>query len=334
MRKILFITGLGILNISCGSQKNVTHQNSQPKKTVASTQKPKPSTPKINHQGNLIFFKDNIGDINKNDNTTSYGSVVSANPKGYKISYEHFPSVAQNFRQRYLILHYTAIDNEVSVRALTQKNVSAHYLVSDINDHEIWQLVDENKRAYHSGISYWRNTTGMNDNSIGIEIVNKGFIKNANGERQFFPFPEHQFRKVAALAKDIVERYNIPPTNVLGHSDVAPIRKQDPGPLFPWKRLYNEYHIGMWYDEPTKQNFYATATGEVDFNYNAAPFIFKVQNAFKNFGYDINTTGVWDDQTSKVIEAFQYHFRPEIHNGILDAETWAILQALLVKYPR
>ncbi|MTE25266.1 N-acetylmuramoyl-L-alanine amidase, partial [Microbacterium sp. ZXX196] len=77
---------------------------------------------------------------------------------------------------------------------------------------------------------------------------NKGYTTGTAGEKVFYPFPEHQFKKVAALVKDIVERYNIPPTQILAHSDIAPTRKQDPGPFFPWKRLYDEYNVGMWYD--------------------------------------------------------------------------------------
>src|SRR5690606_35770221 len=138
------------------------------------------------------------------------------------------------FRQRYLILHYTALDEEKSVRVLTQQAVSSHYLVNNLGDREIYQLVDENKRAYHAGISAWRNDKSMNDTSIGIEIVNDGYKMDSLNQRQFFPYSEAQFKKIAALTKDIVDRYQIPPTNVLGHSDIAPVRKQDPGPLFPW----------------------------------------------------------------------------------------------------
>ena len=124
----------------------------------------------------------------------------------------------------------------------------------------------------------------------------------------------------------------IPPTNILAHSDIAPTRKQDPGPLFPWKKLYEEHQIGMWYDEDKKQSFYPSALDDITILYEDASFIRKVQTSFKSFGYDIQITGMWDKQTKSVIEAFQYHFRPENYNGILDAETWSILQALIQKY--
>ena len=124
----------------------------------------------------------------------------------------------------------------------------------------------------------------------------------------------------------------VPPTNILAHSDIAPTRKQDPGPLFPWKKLYEEHQIGMWYDEEKKQGFYPSALDDITILYEDASFIRKVQTSFKSFGYDIQITGMWDKQTKSVIEAFQYHFRPENYNGILDAETWSILQALIQKY--
>ena len=134
------------------------------------------------------------------------------------------------------------------------------------------------------------------------------------------------------MVKDISKRYMIPPTNILAHSDIAPTRKQDPGPLFPWKKLYEEHQIGMWYDEEKKQGFYPSALDDITILYEDASFIRKVQTSFKSFGYDIQITGMWDKQTKSVIEAFQYHFRPENYNGILDAETWSILQALIQKY--
>lgn len=288
----------------------------------------------IIHMCKEDFYKTNIADVSQNNNTISWGSIVSAHPKGYKVTKNYFPSLAQNFRQRFLILHYTALDNEKSLNVLTQQNVSAHYLVNDLPDNEIYQLVDENKRAFHAGISHWRNNVGLNDNSIGIEIVNKGYTVDKFGTRQFYAFPEHQYKKIAALVRDIVDRYMIPPTNILAHADIAPNRKQDPGPLFPWKRLYDEHQIGMWYDEDTQKGLHDVSLNEISSLYNDGNFIRNIQGQFKDFGYDIQVTGQWDQQTQKVIEAFQFHFRPRNYSGILDAETLSILKALLIKYPR
>ncbi|QDP86182.1 N-acetylmuramoyl-L-alanine amidase [Chryseobacterium sp. SNU WT5] len=339
MRNSLSVISLGFLIISCGTQKNsqsVVAKPTMPK--VAPSNPVKPVTPvykpKIKHDGGLDFFRENIADASKNDNTASYGSIVAANPAGYKVVKTYFPSVGQNFRQKYIILHYTALDNDKSVTVLTQQSVSAHYLVNNLDDNEIYQLVDENKRAYHAGISAWRNDKMLNDTSIGIEIVNAGYVTDASGIKIFPEYPAEQVDKIAALVKDLAVRYMIAPTNILGHSDIAPTRKQDPGPKFPWKKLYDDYQIGMWYDEGTKQNFYNTAVLE-DFvmQMSVPSFLFKIQTELRNFGYDLVPTGVFDDATKKTIETFQYHFRPQNYSGMMDAETWAILQALNQKYP-
>ncbi|RMZ58839.1 N-acetylmuramoyl-L-alanine amidase [Chryseobacterium nematophagum] len=338
MRKILYIIGLTTFVFSCTSQKNVKKKSYNPPKPVTQpktvvktgvSEKPKPQ---VTNEHGVEFFTTNIGDVTKNDNTASYGSIVSAKPIGYKVVKTYFPAIAQNFRQKYLILHYTALLDDKSITVLTEQNVSSHYLVNNTGDNEIYQLVDENKRAYHAGISSWRNDKNLNDTSIGVEIVNSGYTTDAMGNRVFASFSDEQIRKVAALAKDIITRYQIPPTNVLGHADIAPTRKQDPGPMFPWKRLYDQYQIGMWYDDEMKKNFYDLASIDFTTKYYEPSFIFNIQTQLQKFGYGVDPSGKWDDATKKTIEAFQYHFRPQNFSGIMDAETWAILQALNVKY--
>ncbi|WP_292010284.1 N-acetylmuramoyl-L-alanine amidase [Chryseobacterium sp.] len=339
MRKTLYIIGLSAFVFSCAPQKNVKKNQSKTKtpvtqpKTVVKQQSDEKPKPQIINERGIEFFTTNIADPTKNDNTASYGSIVSAKPNGYKVVKTYFPAIAQNFRQKYLILHYTALLDDKSVTVLTQQSVSSHYLVNNMGDNEIYQLVDENKRAYHAGISSWRNDKNLNDTSIGIEIVNTGYTTDATGKRIFAPFSDEQVRKVAALAKDIVVRYQIPATNVLAHADIAPTRKQDPGPMFPWKKLYDEYQIGMWYDEASKQNFYTMALTDFSTRYNEPSFIYLIQTALQKFGYGIQPSGTWDDATKKTIEAFQYHFRPQNYDGIMDPETWAILQSLNQKYP-
>ncbi|MBW7676551.1 N-acetylmuramoyl-L-alanine amidase [Chryseobacterium chendengshani] len=339
MRKTLYIIGLSVFVFSCISQKNTTKSTYKPRtavtqsKTAINGQNINKNKPDVATEHGVEFFRTNIADITKNDNTASYGSIVSAKPAGYKVVKTHFPALGQNFRQKYLILHYTVLPDDKSIEVLTQQSVSAHYLVNNLGDNEIYQLVDENKRSYHAGVSAWRTDKNLNDTSIGIEIVNMGYTADAAGSKTFQAFSNEQIKKVAALAKDIVTRYNIPATNVLAHSDIAPTRKQDPGPLFPWKKLYDEYQIGMWYDEMAKQNFMTSAQTDVDTRYNEPSFIFVVQTALQKFGYDVLPNGKWDDATKKTIEALQYHFRPQNYNGVLDAETWAVLQALNQKYP-
>ena len=339
MRKTLYIIGLSTLIFSCAAKKKTVATTYRPKiaSTTAKTAGDKDSDavkkPQIKTENGAEFYRQNIANAADNDNTASYGSIVSAKPQGYKVVKTYFPSLGQNFRQRYLILHYTALDDSRSLTALTQKSVSAHYLVNNLGDNEIYQLVDENKRAYHAGISSWRSDKNLNDNSVGIEIVNIGYTADAAGKKTFLPYSDEQVKKVAALAKDIVDRYQIPATNVLAHSDIAPTRKQDPGPLFPWKKLYDEYQIGMWYDEAAKQNFYNLAVTDFDIKYNDPSFVFLVKTSLQKFGYAIELSEKWDDSTKRTIEALQYHFRPQNYDGIMDAETWAVLQALIQKYP-
>lgn len=331
MRNSLYLIGLSFFVISCGSQKEAKNNTNLPKPSTLTTSIP--PKPEIKHDVHGDYFTINIADASKNDNTISYGSLVGAKPNGYKVTRKYFPAIAQNFRQKYVILHYTALDHEKSVRVLTTQSLSSHYLVNDSTDVEIYQLVDENKRSYHAGVSSWRKDSNINDTSIGIEIVNDGY-KEVNGKRVFAPFPDFQVKKVAALVKDIITRYQIPATNVLAHADIAPTRKQDPGPYFPWKKLYDDYGIGMWYEDAAKQKFLSLIIPEeYTAKMNEMSFIMKVQIALKQLGYGIEQTGIWDDATKKTIEAFQYHFRPENYDGIMDAETWAILQALNQKYP-
>lgn len=338
MRKTLYFIGLSFFVFSCTTQKNVKKSSYKPRTTTQLKTNLKPTDtekakPQITNDRGVEFFTTNIGDVTKNDNTISYGSIVSAKPYGYKVVKTYFPAEAQNFRQKYLILHYTALPDDKSITVLTQQAVSAHYLVNNTGDNEIYQLVDENKRSYHAGISSWRSDKNLNDTSIGIEIVNTGYTTDAAGQKTFYAFDEQQIKKVAALAKDIITRYQIPATNVLAHSDIAPTRKQDPGALFPWKKLYDQYQIGMWYDEATKQSFYDLAMTDFETKYSQPSFIFVVQTALQKFGYGVEANGTWDDATKKTIEAFQYHFRPQKYDGLMDAETWAILQALAQKYP-
>lgn len=335
MRKCLFIFGLCSIVLSCSAQKNTSNSQpvAKPKEVTPVVKVNNISKPSVEQYKGAEFYRKNIADITKNDNTISYGSLVTAKPAKFKVVKTYFPSLAQNFRQRYVVLHYTALDHDRSILALTERSVSAHYLVNDTDDNEIYQLVDENKRAYHAGVSVWRNDKNMNDNSIGIEIVNLGFTVDATGKRTFLPYNETQLKKVFQLVKDIVERYQIPPTNVLGHSDLAPTRKQDPGPLFPWKKLYEEENIGMWYDDATMKNIMMNNVADFDMQKDKNTFIFKFQADLQKLGYDITPTGSWNTENKKVVEAFQYHFRPENYDGLVDVVTYSILQALLQKYP-
>ncbi len=237
------------------------------------------------------------------------------------------PSPNYNQRIFSLVLHYTALDFENSLKVLTdpKTQVSAHYLVPEENmggKRKIFQLVKEKERAWHAGISTWQKRINLNDTSIGIEIVNLGY-KDEMGKRIWFPFTDYQIKTVIELAKDIVTRYNIPPACVIGHSDIAPGRKVDPGPLFPWKKLY-ENGIGAWFDEETVIKEKVNYTNEID--------IEKLQKNLLTYGYGIKITGEQDAQTTTILQAFQMHFRPSDYSGTPDVETVAILDNLIQKY--
>lgn len=242
-----------------------------------------------------------------------------------------FKSTGQNDRVRFLIMHYTALDDTQSLKTLTEDQVSAHYLVpkephSRHGKPVILQLVDENKRAWHAGLSSWNSRTNLNDTSIGIEIVNAGYTRNMLGQRTWYPYNEKQVAAITALAKDIINRYQITPDNVLAHSDIAPLRKQDPGKLFPWERLA-ALGIGAWPDRPTVTKFLGDRTPYAPANVKI------IQELLKRYGYDqIPQNGIWDEKTQKTISAFQMHFRPGDISGSADAETEAIARALLEKY--
>ncbi len=268
------------------------------------------------------------------------GCVTTTSPvattKNYSVDSDTYQSTGKSQRIKTIVLHYTVSDNERSIKTLTTGNVSAHYLILDKNDDKIYNLVPESERAWHAGEGGFSGRTILNDTSIGIEIVNKGIkpqYRNAlkNGELDYHPyshfveFDELQIKKVAQLVQDIAQRYDISPKNIIGHADMAPSRKIDPGAKFPWERLYKEYGIGAWYDEADKQYFMQQVQ-------LATPTIQEVKQAFRDYGYQMNSSAVWDKESRDVFYAFQLHFRPQQPTGNMDSKTYAILKALNKKY--
>lgn len=248
---------------------------------------------------------------------------------GYAIDTTH-SSPNQNERVRYLVLHYTVFDDKDSLDALTNGTASAHYLVySTPPTHRALpvalQLVPEEKRAWHAGVSQWGNRTQLNDTSIGIEIVNAGFIDGPTG-RLWFPYTDAQLALVKRLAADVIKRYAIEPQNVIGHSDIAPLRKSDPGPLFPWQafRRAGDRRLARRAATVHKHLAGRPASQQVA--------VGTVQRALATYGYKIPQTGELDEETRQVIRAFQMHFRPAGISGIPDAETEAVALALVEKY--
>jgi N-acetylmuramoyl-L-alanine amidase len=206
-----------------------------------------------------------------------------------------------------IVLHYTGMKDAASaIERLRdpESSVSCHYLVAE--DGQILRMVPEEKRAWHAGRSSWRGNQRINSCSIGIEIVNPGH------ELGYRPFPDEQIDALIPLVADIKERYGITRGNVVGHSDIAPRRKQDPGELFPWGKLAR---LRLALPRPTKNL--------MDPNWTNGGFLL----ALERFGYDVS------DPMAAIV-AFQRRYRPELIDGEIDAELRCILLALLLPKPQ
>ncbi len=215
-----------------------------------------------------------------------------------------------------LLLHYTGMrTGQEAIDRLRdpEARVSSHYVVEE--DGRVFRLVPEERRAWHAGVSFWKGQRDVNGASIGIEIVNPGH------EFGYRPFPEAQVAAVIELVADIRTRWTIDDGNIVGHSDVAPDRKQDPGELFPWKRLAQAGH-GLWAEVPPAPG---APLGEGE----QGPGVFALQAGFTRLGYDCAPSGTYDAHTATVVAAFQRHWRPERVDGLADGETRARLIALL-----
>ena len=227
----------------------------------------------------------------------------------------------QDSRVQHLVIHFTSEAMARSVQILTQEEVSAHYLVSDEAPPRIYRLVDESQRAWHAGLSSWRGNTALNASSIGIEIVNAGPSDTAQG-RVYAPYPPEQIDLVISLVKDIVARHQIKPERVVGHSDIAPQRKVDPGPQFPWFRL-GELGLIPWPNQGrvrAQQTLFAEP--------GALPDVAWFQRQLAAHGFEVPRHGELDEPTRKVVAAFQMRYRPQRYDGAPDAETAALLRVL------
>jgi N-acetylmuramoyl-L-alanine amidase len=219
-----------------------------------------------------------------------------------------------------LVLHYTGMN---SAREALDRlcdpaaEVSAHYLVEE--DGAVWRLVDEERRAWHAGISVWKGESNLNDRSIGVEIVNPGH------EFGYRPFPAPQMAAVAALCRDNLDRRPIPAARVLGHSDIAPMRKRDPGELFDWAGLAAQ-GIGVW---PAAPGPIPVSDPGADEDSAVAGAV----AALAAIGYDIEGRSAGravdpDAALLAAITAFQRRFRPSRVDGAPDAETCALIAAV------
>lgn len=211
-----------------------------------------------------------------------------------------FPSPNYNDRPAFrkpelIILHYTGMNPvEAALTRLCdpESKVSAHYLVE--KNGKIHQLVDEAKRAWHAGLSFWQGETDINGISLGIEIDNGGH------DFGLPTYPTIQIDMLLCLIKELIQKYNIPKDKIIGHSDIAPTRKIDPGEHFPWLTLH-KHGFGMWPEiapiRPQPQS------------------VLDAQHILASIGYECPLTGILDPQTMAVIEAFQRHFTPHEITG-------------------
>lgn len=194
--------------------------------------------------------------------------------------------------------------------------VSAHYMIED--NGQVFQLVDEDKRAWHAGVSEWQGESNINSASIGVEIVNGGHDW-PHKDGSLPAYPDTQIAAVIALCKDIIARHG--ELTVLGHSDIAPARKIDPGEHFPWQRLARE-GIGFWPDVQTDDRRILFEAGSRDRG------VAIVQRGLAHIGYSARVTGVMDEDTGLIIEALQRRYRPDEIDGVVDIQTMEVIKIL------
>jgi N-acetylmuramoyl-L-alanine amidase len=220
-----------------------------------------------------------------------------------------------------IVLHYTglaSLEEALDYLAGPNGTVSCHYVVEESG--RVLQLVPESRRAWHAGESCWAGETDVNSRSIGIEIANPGHDFGCP------PFPAAQIAAVTALCRDIIARHRVPPDRVLGHSDVAPLRKRDPGERFPWADLAKA-GVGLWVPPAPLSDGRFLARGD------AGRPVEALQAMLALYGYGVELTGVFDDSTRAVVTAFQRHFRPARVDGVADASTVTTLRDLIAARP-
>ena len=213
---------------------------------------------------------------------------------------------------KYLIFHYTGMKNDkLAIKRLTSfnSNVSCHYYITSSG--KLIQMVPDLYTAWHAGKSNWRNDKFLNHNSIGIEISNPGH------EHGYRKFNDKQIKTLIKISKTLIKKYKINKKNILGHSDIAVLRKVDPGEKFPWK-LLSKNKIGIWYDIDYKKNFLTKKIPKFD-SQQFCKYLTKI-------GYRINYSKVF--QLKKLIKIFQMRFRPKKVDGKLDLECFMIAKFL------
>ena len=227
-----------------------------------------------------------------------------------KINFFNSPNYSTEIRVKknikFIVIHYTGMQSErACIKRLSSKKsqVSTHYLIN--REGKITRMVDEKNAAWHAGKSKWKNFINLNDQSIGIELVNKGH------QYGYENFSKKQISKLILLCKSLIKKYKIKKTNILGHSDIAPLRKKDPGEKFPWYFL-SKQKIGYWHGINKKnvnnQNLSKNELRKIFFN-----------NLYK-IGYRYFNKKKLSKSDLKVIKVFQRRFRQDKVNGLIDQE--------------
>jgi len=244
-----------------------------------------------------------------------------------------------NFNERthaidMLVLHYTGMETgEAALERMRdpQSSVSAHYMVWE--DGTVVQLVVEEKRAWHAGVASWQGDEDLNSHSIGVEIVNGGHDWPKK-DGSLPPYPDVQIAGVISLCKAILARHDIPAARIVGHSDIAPARKADPGEHFPWDRLARA-GIGIWppEDENVRANVWGTGLGPRD----SGPPVLRLKDSLREIGYSVPETADFDAELGAILTAFQRRWRPAAVTGLADPMTIARIEqvrATLSFYPQ
>lgn len=216
-----------------------------------------------------------------------------------------------------IVLHYTGMQSaEAAIARLCDPaaKVSSHYVVDEQG--QVTRLVPDEKRAWHAGVSNWMGKNDLNGCSIGIEIANGGHDFGSPA------YPQRQILSVIGLCRDLMERHGIPAKRVLGHSDIAPSRKEDPGEWFPWETLAAA-GIGQWVEPAPIEDGPELSEGD------RGDTVSELQFRLATLGYGLEVLGVFDAQTKAVVTAFQRHFRPVKVDGVADVSTVATLARLL-----
>ncbi|XP_050426626.1 N-acetylmuramoyl-L-alanine amidase AmiD-like [Adelges cooleyi] len=240
---------------------------------------------------------------------------------------------------KYLIMHYTVINFALTVQTFTAnadtRRVSAHFVVAQNEAHvaagKLLQVVPEDMRAWHAGLSAWQADEDLNPVSLAVEHVNQGFRETTGAQRQYYPYDQNQIRSSGVLSNSIVRQYNILPRHVLGHEDIAPGRKYDPGPYFPWAVFYHNYSVGAWLDQEEMDKDAIIRKYRPQRPYPLQPDRDVLLDMLTSYGYSLRGT-----TPSGVIRAFKTHFsanqRPDMCDDNVREEDMFWAWALEAKY--